>query len=438
MTHDLETREGKLYSLDNVLWMVWQLVVGLSEDWRQKLNGRIRRSKRNYFTFLFLLASGLLPVFAQTSVTNLRVKQAISAQHPAVGDVVTYTMIVTNTAGYAQATGVQLSHTLPVGGAVYVPSSATVLRGNGTYTAASGQWTVGTLAAGDSAVLALKAIVQASGVFYNILEVIKSDLPDINSTPNNHVITEKDYDAICFSVPIRFIQGDEFTVKLPTGYGQITWYRNDQVVRTLPSSIATVNTDSSLTIKSTGTYRFVTYINGCQAKSCCEIEVVPACATDLSLTVPGDVSSCNGEVTSLTATASISTAQIRWYLSPTGGSPFATTSSGASLTVTPTVTTTYYAEAFTVDGCVSSRKPIVVTVNNVPTPITLGTVRNTCPSTTVNLATVAIDNKTAGTTYEWYTNSNRSQATQVTNLSAVGAGTYYLFAKSGSCYSSPA
>ena len=397
------------------------------------------QSKVWWISFSMMLFALVLPAHAQTPVTNLRVKQTISTQRPAINDVVTYTMVVSNALGYTPATGVRVMHTLPTNGASYVPASASVLRGSGSYNDTSGQWSVGTIAPGDSVVLVVRATVQGRGVFYNIAEVVAADLPDITSIPNNHVITEKDYDAVCFSVPIRLFQGDEFTVTMPSGYGQITWYRNDQSVRTLPSSVAVVNTDSSLTIKSTGTYRFVTVRNGCQALSCCDIEVIPACNATLDLTLSANTSICTGQTANLIATASLSTAQIRWYLSPSDGTPFANTSSGAPLPVTPSVNTVYYAEAFTADGCVSVRKPVTVTVTTVVTPVLMtSNLKNICPITTVDLSTVAITNSSTGLTYEWYTSASRSQGTQVTNLTTAGAGTYYVFAKSGNCYSSPA
>jgi uncharacterized repeat protein (TIGR01451 family)/gliding motility-associated-like protein len=163
----------------------------------------------------------------------------------------------------------------------------------------------------------------------------------------------------------------------------------------------------------------------------------PTCPGNLSVVASNDLGICNGEVATLVATASTPTAQIRWYLTPYDGVAFATTTSGASLTVNPTTTTVYYAEAFTTAGCVSPRKPVVITVSTVPTPICLGNIKNTCPATTVNLTTIQIENQSTGLVYEWYTSLTRSAATRVTNLTAVGAGTYYLFARSGNCYSNP-
>ncbi|WP_381523531.1 SdrD B-like domain-containing protein [Spirosoma soli] len=167
------------------------------------------------------------------------------------------------------------------------------------------------------------------------------------------------------------------------------------------------------------------------------LSVGVACPTDYSIVVSNSTTICNGDSIRLVATTAVPNSRIRWYLTPTGGTAIATVQSAEAITVSPTGTTTYYVEVATADSCKSTRVPVVVTVTTVSAPIVVGTVRNTCPATTANLATVQIQNTTAGLTYEWYTSQTRSQATRVTNLTAVGAGQYYLFAKSGNCYSDP-
>ena len=163
----------------------------------------------------------------------------------------------------------------------------------------------------------------------------------------------------------------------------------------------------------------------------------PTCPTNFSLVVSKDAPLCYGDSIKLTASTPIPGVKICWYLTPYDGTPFAIVENGALVTVKPTTTTVYYVEA-TVNGCKSARKPVVVTVTIVQTPICLGNIKNTCPERTVNLATIPIDNSNPSLTYEWYTSPVRSQATKVTNLTAVGAGKYYLFARSSEgCYSSP-
>ena len=161
---------------------------------------------------------------------------------------------------------------------------------------------------------------------------------------------------------------------------------------------------------------------------------------DFNLMVSVDAKICNGESTTLIASSPVPNAKICWYLTPYAGTALNSLDSGQPFVVNPTTTTVYYAEVVTtVNGvtCVSGRKPVVVEVTTVPTPICLGNIKNTCPATTVDLTKIQIENQTTGLTYEWYTSLNRSEATRVTNLTAVGAGKFYLFARSGRCYSNP-
>ncbi|WP_461137356.1 Ig-like domain-containing protein [Spirosoma terrae] len=164
----------------------------------------------------------------------------------------------------------------------------------------------------------------------------------------------------------------------------------------------------------------------------------PACPTNFSLVASADANLCAGDSLQLFASSGIPGAKICWFLNPTDSIPFAIVDNGVAVIVKPSLTTTYYAEA-SIDGCYSPFEPVVVTVINVPAPVVAGNVRNVCPAQTANLATVQISNSNANMTYEWYTSSVRSQATRVTNLTAVAAGQYYLFARSQEgCYSAPA
>ncbi len=232
---------------------------------------------------LMLFALAGTSTQAQTPGTiNLSLYKHISTQSPAIGDVVTYTVVVANSPGSTTATNVSVKNDLPAGGVSYLPASASVIHGSGTYTTTgSATATVGTLvvpaiAPGDSAVLVFRATVLEQGVWFNTAEIIAADQTDTNSTPNNQSMTEDDYVSVCFSVPIIYYFGDEYTVMVPSGYDQIVWYRDNIPVSSsaVSTSLAEVNVDLSLTIKSPGVYRFVTYRNGCPATNCCDIQVI--------------------------------------------------------------------------------------------------------------------------------------------------------------------
>jgi len=58
----------------------------------------------------------------------------------------------------------------------------------------------------------------------------------------------------------------------------------------------------------------------------------------------------------------------RKYTTDAGGSPLGTSASGANFSVTPVITTLYYAESLYVAGCSSpARTTVTVTVNPIPT-----------------------------------------------------------------------
>ncbi|WP_338874818.1 SdrD B-like domain-containing protein [Spirosoma sp. SC4-14] len=226
-------------------------------------------------TLISLVSLLAMSAHAQTTPTiDLSVTKKVSNQNPALGDILSYTVIVKNEPGSATATNVVIKDQLPVGGVSYVPSSASTLRGTGTYASATGLWSLSAIAPGDSAILTLNATVLERGVWFNTAEVMSADQTDSDSQPNNQSLVEDDYAAVCFSVPIYWYPGDEFTVSVPTGYENIVWYRNNQDVTTLSADSAVVNADSSLTIKSPGTYRFTMTLNGCPALNCCDIQVV--------------------------------------------------------------------------------------------------------------------------------------------------------------------
>ena len=125
-----------------------------------------------------------------------------------------------------------------------------------------------------------------------------------------------------------------------------------------------------------------------------------------------------------------------WFTSATATTPFATTQ---SIDVTPAVTTTYYVETtlVTPNACPSKRGSVTVTVNPKPeNPVAKSSLDNDCTKNlqTVNLAD-AITTIPAGSTIEWHVANNPTSAI-VTNTTTVGAGTYYVFAKStAGCYS---
>ena len=105
---------------------------------------------------------------------------------PAEGDTVTFEIEVTNN-GTAQATNVSLTDSLPAG---LTFTSSTVSQGS--YDATTGLFTIGTLSAGDSAILTLSGTVdvgQGGNTITNITTAATGDQPDPSSAGDDLVET---------------------------------------------------------------------------------------------------------------------------------------------------------------------------------------------------------------------------------------------------------
>ena len=133
---------------------------------------------------------------------------------------------------------------------------------------------------------------------------------------------------------------------------------------------------------------------------------------------------CPGASSNLNATAPAGAA-FQWFNTAVAGTLLST---NAIYAVTPSVTTTYYAQATSTSGCVGLRTPIEVTV----TPTTPPTAPNITTCAPGNV-TLNISSPIAGATYKWYTGScggtliQSSISTALTvNIPAVQINTYYV------------
>lgn len=99
---------------------------------------------------------------------------------------------------------------------------------------------------------------------------------------------------------------------------------------------------------------------------------------------------------------------------------------------------TYSAQLLNAQGCasLSSNKIVVVANNTIDAPSVVASAKNICPATTVNLTnTVTSVPKTSGGVFEFHTGATHNSPL-LTNATAVGAGTYYVFEKNTiGCYS---
>ncbi|SHH61541.1 conserved repeat domain-containing protein, partial [Flavobacterium granuli] len=128
-----------------------------------------------------------------TALIDLSLTKSVDNISPSAGSNVVFTVRVSN-AGPSTATGVQVRDVLPSG---YTIVGAT--PSSGTYTNATGLWTIATIANGASAVLTVTATVNATGNYTNVAEIVAADQTDVNSTPGNNILTEDDQDQVTIS-----------------------------------------------------------------------------------------------------------------------------------------------------------------------------------------------------------------------------------------------
>lgn len=153
--------------------------------------------------------------------SDLSLSKVVNNATPVVGSIDTFEIVVTNS-GPQDNTGVQVTDLLPSG---YTYSGFTV--STGTYNPTTGLWNIGNLNNGKSETLQITAIINPTGNYVNSAEITAADLPDPDSTPNNGVTTEDDYDT-AFTVPI--LRGTDSDLSLTKKVNNATPLVGSQVI----------------------------------------------------------------------------------------------------------------------------------------------------------------------------------------------------------------
>ena len=160
---------------------------------------------------------------APTNYADLSLSKTVSSASPAVGATITYTISVSNAAAAnLTATGVTVRDLLP-SGVSYVSYS-----GTGTYNPTTGDWSVGSVAPGQSRSLTITATVTApaSAQIFNNAEITASSVVDLDSTPNNGATTEDDYATASFTVAGTNTAGTPPTLTCSAGSSLLDWDAN--------------------------------------------------------------------------------------------------------------------------------------------------------------------------------------------------------------------
>lgn len=120
------------------------------------------------------------------TATDLALSKSVNVANPQIGDNITFTITVNNTSA-VNATGVSVTDQLPAG-LTFVSATPS----QGTYSNATGIWTVGAINAGGTATLTVVATVASNTTKVNTAEITALDQFDTDSTPNNAAAGEDD------------------------------------------------------------------------------------------------------------------------------------------------------------------------------------------------------------------------------------------------------
>ncbi len=219
---------------------------------------------------------------AIAQLPNVTVQKTLSNVSPNLGEDILYTISVTNTSSVA-ATGVELTDVLPTNVSYITYSTA-----SGVYSNATGVWSIGTVPANTTLTLTIAAKVQLGdagrGLAFSVSEITKQNEANADgSVPGNGDFQEDDIDAVCFSIPLYFYQGDEYKIIPPLGYTNVVWSKKvglSGVEAPVTASTPGVRISGDTLILDGGItdyteFTFTASQKNCPASACCPVKVVP-------------------------------------------------------------------------------------------------------------------------------------------------------------------
>ena len=165
-------------------------------------NTLVRRVRIIYFSYTGIgdpggQAAGISDLTFNRAYADLSLTKTLLTSAPTTGNAATFRLTLNNAASSSlSATNVRVRDTLPPG---FVFTSAS---GTGTFSAATGVWTVGTVARNQTVSIDITGTVTATSgaVLTNRAEVSASDQFDPDSTPGNGATGEDDYATAVLTV----------------------------------------------------------------------------------------------------------------------------------------------------------------------------------------------------------------------------------------------
>lgn len=254
-----------------------------------------------------------------------------------------------------------------------------------------------------------------AGTYTVILKARNQDGDDIITKTS--FITVNATASITATSPASRCGAGSVTISATPSSGTIRWYN----AATGGTLLFTGNSFTTPSISTTTTY-YAEAFNGCTSPT--RTAVVATINTVPTIT-GNPASRCDAGTVTISASPSAGT--VTWYDAAIGGTLLST----GIIYTTPSISTstTYYAETTSAQGCVSSRIPVVATVNTTPT-ITATSNASSCGGAVTSISATP----SAGTIYWYYNPIGGSAFASGNSISVSGASaTYYAEAVNNGC-----
>ena len=363
----------------------------------------------------------LLFPFLASAQHNLSVGVTVDIDTANIGASRTLTVTVYNQGG-TTVTGVHLS--------TVFTSGLTAISGTtsaGTY--AANDWNIGTISAATASVTLTRTTTASTESVQTLTAQISAmNETDGDSSPNNNDLKKDDLKVGCLSVPIYYCDGATINLTATATAGMTyQWYKNGTLILSESNQTYTITAIGSYTYTATSGS-----LGTCSGSTCCPI-IVRYVPTPALSTTP--VTICTGSSTDLTLQVTdnnSTTGTTTFYL--TLADATAQTNALASLTVSPTTTTTYYVRknTSTTPSC-NDIKSILVTVNSTVTAGTGTNPANICQAGS-GIAPLNLDAQITGQTIggKWSQIANAAPTvgtalnttTGALNLNGLAVGTH--------------
>lgn len=155
-----------------------------------------------------------------TNFADLSLAKVLVGSPPVQGGTATWRLTVTNASNSPlTASNVVVRDTFPSGFSFLSAS------GDGSFSSATRDWSVGSLAPGQSKILTITGTVSSSAgtTVTNVAQITASSAPDPDSTVNNGVTTEDDYASASFVVQTGRAPGIPPILSCPAGTSLFDW-----------------------------------------------------------------------------------------------------------------------------------------------------------------------------------------------------------------------